>query len=145
MPHKTYAIYVDDKLARFQVTAVITRRETAHGNPHDYKSAVEGRVPNGEGLGLSKTITVGPDRVLGPFEEYEQLVAQREAEKQAQHLKEEAKKKASEDLWSMLYAKTGVAPPNDPKEYRQPFRAQFNKIEISEDGVKLLTEYLRQH
>lgn len=68
--HNIYAIKdAKDKLTRFQVTAVVTRRVENHGNPRDYESTVEGHYfPILDG---SKPITLSPDQILGPYLEFE--------------------------------------------------------------------------
>lgn len=145
IPNKVYAIKVDGELQQFRATAVITRRETAHGNPHDYKSTIEGivingPVPDGESR---QTIKVAPDRVLGPFEDYQELVAKRDAEQKAKEQEAEAKKAAAIELWSLLYDKVGVPRPNDPKTYNQLFQVSFNSVDITREGVEILTKYLK--
>ncbi len=109
-----YAIKRDDKLVEFRVTAVTTRRHGATGSPHDYTSTVEGRLfdkPVGQG---STQLTLKPDELLGPYEDYKELVAKREAEEAAKKADEKKRADLAYTTALLLYEALGIpVPPED--------------------------------
>jgi hypothetical protein len=148
LPRKTYAIRRNGELVRFYVTAVVTRREKATGSPHDHKSVIEGHVheasePRSDN-GTLPLIVVNPEAVLGPFEEYVELAARKKAEEDAREHEKALREDARTRLWTLLYERTGRPRPNDPKIHSQPFRITYSGIDVTDDGVKLLTELLSQ-
>jgi len=146
-----YAIRLEDELVRFEVSEVVTRRVSAHGNPHDFKSHVLGRVREGNnsvvniGFGSGgKEITVGPDALLGFYDEHVELVARANVEKAAKEKAEQDQTAKLQELWRLLYAKTGMVMPNDDADYKQPFRQAYGRaVEIRDNGIEPLLDYLR--
>lgn len=144
IPGKVYAIKRPE-LTRFEATAVVTRRETAHGNPHDYKSKVEGYVII-DGTSPREKIAIDPDKVLGPFEDYVELVERKRLEEEENKRKEAEHQREQQAIRRELYNFIGVAIPNDAEEYKQPFRLRGygrSNVEIGEEGVKRLIERIR--
>lgn len=141
MPDVVYAIKGPDGCyARFKVDAINTRRFRATGSPHDYKSTVEGTV-----VESGQKLTVEPNEILGPFEEYAEL-AERKKREDAERARQGAERaQALQELWRMLYERSGQPCPNDPGAYRQPFRIDSGgTIRIDSDGVRMLTAALKQ-
>ena len=144
-----YAIRLENgELARFEVSEVVTRRVSAHNNPHDFKSHVLGRVREGNhttrGDPAAKEIKVEPDALLGFYDQHVELVARANAEKAAKEKAEQHQDEMVQEVWRLLYTKTGIAMPNDPSEYRQPFRTAYGrKLDINDSGIEPLLDYLR--
>lgn len=143
---KTYAVMHDGELTRFVVNKITTHRIADDGSPHDYESEITGNflLTNKQGDGVvTERAIVKPNKLLGLFEEYQELVAQEEAEKAAQKAKNAALTKTATDLAALLYDFTGLPIPND--QYRQNFKARYDSgIEIDKDGAKALLEKLRE-
>jgi hypothetical protein len=127
------------ELKRFTVSAVVTRRVNNYGNPHDYTSQVEGVIEHTNG----RVISVPPEAVLGPFDDYKELVERRAREQAAAEAKKQAAEQAARDLGELLYKITGTIPPTD-KGYGAPFRVSWNDVSINEKGVPLLLAYLKE-
>jgi hypothetical protein len=138
----------NDKLVRFRVTAVVTRRESDYGNPHDYKSTVEGIVPAPDNNGKAVTITVEPDALLGLYTEHVELVAREKAEKAKREAEAEAQKAKTRQLFAALYDAIGLTPPAEDErgEYRAPFRLGygFTDIAINASGVEPLLAFFER-
>jgi hypothetical protein len=136
----TYAIKHYDVLKRFRVTAVITRRVNDYGNPHDYESTVEGFFAE-PGHSTEKQ-SLEPKEILGPFDEHQELVARRAAEKAVQEKEAEEKKQLAEALVKLFYKKTGLERPTG-KYTSGPFSARYGYgVEIGETGVAALLKVL---
>jgi hypothetical protein len=132
----------DDKLVRFRVTAVVTRRESDHGNPHDYKSKVEGYVFGPDSGGKEATLTIDPGQLLGLYTEHVELVEREMREKAARDAvtaEREAKRKA---LWLALYDATGIEPPADERDFNAAFKYAYGTgLEIRAEGVEPLLKF----
>lgn len=135
----TYALRRDEELVRFLVCAVVTRRERNHDNPHDYKSTVEGYVTDDENRVV---VVVKPDKLLGPYTDYVELVERSLKEREVIERAAEAKRTLREQLRKVLYRKVGIDPPTDPTQHSQMFRAGYSGIDISDEGIRLLHTYL---
>jgi hypothetical protein len=144
LPKAIYAIKRGDGYVRFNVTAVVTRRTRATGGPHDYDSVVEGWITEDAQDGKAPTITIKPDAVLGPFEEYAELAARKRAEDEASEREGRSRMEARQRLWTLLYDKCGLERPNEPRDYRQAFRiGSAGEIEVRTDvAVAALTALL---
>ena len=144
---RTYAIRTESgELARFHVSEVVTRRVSNHGNPHDYKSHVIGFIRDDAPDVVEKNdqITVSPEKVLGPYEDYIELVERANAEKAAKQKVIDAHTALVEEVWRLLYAATDTPLPNDPQGYKNSFRINYNRtIEISAEALPLMLEFLR--
>jgi hypothetical protein len=77
-----YAVKHPDngKLSRYRVTEVVTRRRSNHGNPHDFKSTVEGFIVDDVKNGEAVMRTLGSDDVIGPYEQHVELVERKKKE-----------------------------------------------------------------
>ena len=136
----------ESELVRFQVTAVVTRRERNTGSPHDYKSVVEGVIledPADEN-GRRPLRTVAPDKVLGPYEEQAVLVERAKAEKAEREEAERQARLDADTLLAKLYRLANLPMPNDMNTRRIPFRTSFGvTIDISREGVQALLKALK--
>lgn len=151
---ETYAVERDGKLTRFIVDRVTTHRIGDDGGPTDYKSEIGGRFVLADPVNamvndpkVFEKATIAPNALLGQFEEYDELVKQKEAEKEVRDAKHKAELDAGLDLWRLLYDVAGIPAPNDPSEFKQLFR--FSKyggidITISTEGVRPLLDALRE-
>lgn len=148
---KVYAVRRDGKLTRFRVDRVTTHRVSDTGSPHDYESEITGVFltldPNDPTKTIGEKATIKPSELLGGYEEYVELTAERERQEVARQLKEKEHSEARLDLWRLLYRLIGKEPPNDPSEWHQPFRAGSyggTDIDIHAEGIKPLLEALRK-
>ena len=145
---KVYAIKADrgEGLKRFNIVSVTTVRSRSTGSPHDYSSYVSGTVLNDDGHPVGDVIKIDPEKVLGPFEDYAELVAQKKAQDAAREAATKAVNDRADKLRLTLYALVDQeAPPgNDRYNYSQPFRASSGSLEISQQGVQWLLEALEK-
>src|SRR5262252_601158 len=110
-PRKVYAIRNEfGQLVRFYVDAVGQRRTENYGNPHDYQVTVEGLIQDGKG----KKLIVEADKVLGPYEDYVELVEKTQREQEARKREDDERKATVHKLQKLLYETTGLPRPNDP-------------------------------
>ena len=149
IPNSVYAIRRggtrDGELVRFKVSSVTTTRYKSTGSPHDYSSTVSGWILEDhkeEETSEKQAIKIAPDRILGPYEEQAELVARKQAEEKAKTDKADAEKAKLNHLWSLLYSKTGLPRPNDPKSYGNAFRLSYGGIDIGKDGIEALIKLL---
>jgi hypothetical protein len=143
-PHEIYAIKQNDRLVRFCVSAVITRRINNHGNPHDYESTVEGFIPAPDNGGKpSDTMTLDPTLLLGPYKEHVELVAREEAEKAERDRITAAKEEKRERLVAALYEATGLERPAEERRYSStPFHPSYSGVDISAEAIDPLLKFL---
>jgi hypothetical protein len=137
----TYAVKNENGvLARLNVTAVVTRRVNNYNNPHDYESHVEGYITESHIPGENPSIVkVSTEKVLGPYEEYAELVQRREAEKAEQNRKQEHIKERALLLRRLFYELIDKPLPNDDNEHRQLFRLEYgNSVDVSKEAVEPL-------
>ena len=129
-----YAVEHEGKLTRFRVDRITTHRFGSTGSPHDYRSEIGGQFLLGtddSGNGLwSKPVTITPERLKGRYEEYQELVTQRDAENAAREAKKNADEARRTRLLNLLYDKTGIAKPNDDRSYYHPFRIGTSEVEV---------------
>lgn len=142
---EVYAVKYDDELTRFRVDKITTHKVSETGSPHDYESEITGYFifehDPVNGYRTEKAV-IKPNMLLGQFEEYQELVAQRDHEKAVVEAKANAEKKVATDLVVLLYDVTGMPIPND--RYGRPFEVRYNSgVEISREGAKALLEKLR--
>lgn len=142
MPKLTYAINYRGHLVGFQVMEVVTTRKDSTGSPHDYKSVVSGYVDAIDG-GEREKITIPAAEVLGPFEEYVELVAKKKAEVEAKRAADKARENFIDGIVDDLYRACNVPVPPPDKLGRNPFaRTYYSGIEIRGDGVQMLRDLL---
>ena len=141
-PRKVYAIRNEfGQLVRFYVDAVVQRRTENYGNPHDYQVTVEGLIQDGKG----KKLIVEADKVLGPYEDYVELVEKTQREQEARKREDDERKATVHKLQKLLYETTGLPRPNDPTSYRQTFRTSSGySIDISWEGIQPLIDALER-
>ena len=140
VPGKIYAIKHGEELARFVVTAVVTRRVSNHGNPHDYDSTIEGQLYGPDRMlndGAKMTLT--PDRLLGLYEEHVELV-QRVAKEKAEEKRIELEHAAQRrEVLKWLYDQVGLPLPEKLDNYKSPFHYGYSGIDITREGIKLIS------
>ena len=136
-PGGIYAIKHKDSLARFRVSSVVTTRYQNTGSPHDYKSHVNGRIWDDDGEDLNE---VNPNKILGPYEEYVELVEQTEKEKAEKTRIANAERAEALTLWQQLYRVTGLPTPENPTMYKNAIQLSHYgvDIEIHKDAIKPL-------
>ena len=143
VPGRVYAVKRDNTLMRFTVHEIVTtmRRKGPKANPHDYTSEVEGHYLEGD----RKTVSLDPDKLLGEYTEYEELVAVKAKADAAAKAKADAEQDAARDVAAMLFKLTGQAVPKDMSRnnYGLMFRQSWNDVQISKEGVALLRSVLR--
>jgi hypothetical protein len=141
-----YAVERHGKLTRFRVNKVTTHRVAENGSPHDYESEITGDFILGadeSGRYQLEKAVLDPRRLLGQFEEYQELVAQKNAEVAIQTAKTKAEQKIANDLVALFYDLTGLPKPNE--RFGQPFEAKYNHgVEMSKEGARALLEKLRE-
>lgn len=145
--HETYAITHNDRLVRFNVSAVVQRRVHNHGNPHDYESWVEGVIQAPDNGGQpSKTMAIKPTALLGVYTEHVELVERSKAEAAASNAATQARKDAASRLAAALYEATGLTPPESDRDYSAPFRVNHNgdEIDINRKGVEPLLRFFER-
>jgi hypothetical protein len=148
---KVYAVNIaakhePRKLARFWVSSVTTSRVDDTGSPHDYSSMVSGQYLNDAGLRSGESVPLKPEQILGPFEEFMELVAKDNQEKEAKEAAAQAKNDDAMELARWLYAQAGVPMPNDLSDYKEvPFRVSRHGwgVDIQTQGVALLLAAIR--
>lgn len=143
VPKKLYAIQRGDKLVRFYVTAIITRKSGPHPR-HDHSSKIEGFVPNPDG-DHNQTLTVSPDDIKGPYEEYAELKAREAAEKKAREDLLAARGALSTQAAELLSKLTGI-PVIDRKDYRNHGIqiSHGDNIEIDSTHMQTLLDFLKR-
>lgn len=136
-----YAVKRGDDLVRFQVTAVVTRRVSNHGNPHDYESTVEGRIIEDAN---DTVVKFKPTALLGSYDEHVVLAARANQEREDRERAQEEAQQARVKLVNLLYSTLGVEQTKFPHDYDQPFRLDYGSVDIRGEGIKLLTDYLER-
>jgi hypothetical protein len=146
-PGFIYAIEQDDRLVRFRVESVNTKRTKSTGSPHDYTSEVEGYVVvQDSAKGKPITRTLAPEAILGEYKDYTELVAREAAEKAARKADSDAKAALTKRLFDTLYRLSGVdqGDPDRYGDYRGPIRLGYagHDITIQFDAVEPLLKAL---
>jgi hypothetical protein len=142
---KTYAIEREGKLIRFNVESVTTTRFRNTGSPHDYTSRVQGSILAADAGDSNEAISVKPEAIKGPFEDYVELVARQTAEHEQRNAKAKAKTDAAEALRLEFYGMAGITPPEglEPGKYGQPIRAESHGgVYLDPDAVLALLHSL---
>jgi hypothetical protein len=142
LPGHIYAVKAEgDRLARFKVAAIVTRRERATGSPHDYTSRIEGVTI--DGARISHLQSLKPEEILGPFDQYAELAEQKRAEDIERKRHQDEREAAAAHAVDLLYTRTGIERPADIDRYGAPFRRSHSgEIALSETGVRALIEML---
>jgi hypothetical protein len=146
IPNEWYAIRRNkDQLVRFMVKSVTTVRSRGTGSPHDYRSTVQGYVLEDRNpeTQLDNIISIDSDKILGPYQDYVELVERKQREDAASKARANAEKEKTLDFVRLLYRVAGQPVPNTLDERGQPFRAGYsNSVEITEEGQELLRAVL---
>lgn len=131
----SYAIMHNGSLSMFKVTSVTTTRTGAH--PSDFTHKITGFVDES-----TVAQTVGPDAVLGPYQEHRELLQkQQQAEAERARIKRQGEEEAL-DLSRLFYSLTGQSVPNSLNTWTAPFRAEIGGVKVNPEGVKLLLAVL---
>jgi hypothetical protein len=146
-PGFIYAIEEDNDLRRFRVESVNTKRTKSTGSPHDYTSEVEGYVvvqDSEKGKPVSRTLH--PDRILGEYKDYTELVAREAAEKAERQAIADARKALAKRLFDTLYRLINLeqGEPDRYGEVKGPIRLGYDgkDITIQFDAVEPLLKAL---
>jgi len=143
-----YAIYDQNKqLVRFYVTSVVTSRTDNTGSPHDYSSKVNGHIDTGDWTNDADNnrLSLDPEKILGPYEDYKELVERERAENAAKQAASDARDQLGFDLRRALYALIGEPCPNDERGHRQFFRFTYGGgVDISGDAAQRVIDALRR-
>jgi len=130
-------IYAVDKgaLKRFVVHEVITRRISQTKSESEargrYLDAGNGHPPNYE-------TTLPVSELLGPFEDYAELVAKKKAEKLAADEKAAQENADRIEVANLLYDLVGVKRTLPYNDYRAPFESNYSGVAINKEGIRLL-------
>jgi hypothetical protein len=128
----SYAVHVAGELVSCRVTEVTTVRKGAH--PSDFKHTISGYV-----AGSLHTFT--PDGVLGPYQDYAELVERKAIETARAKAEADAKDKAAIDLIALFFKLTNQPVPTE--KYGHIFDTSYGgSVSIRADGVKLLLDAL---
>jgi hypothetical protein len=138
LPGKVYGLDRGNRLVRFNVDAVIQRRDRADGSPHDYKSFVEGFILEDRDDGeMPERLTIPAKSLLGPYQDIVELRERAAAERAERDAKEEERKRRQHVVRRWLYDLVkGQVPEED--NHRQLFRTSYSGVDISTEGVNAL-------
>lgn len=131
---KSYAIERGGKPVKFNVTAIVTRKEKSVS-----ASEIEGwfTTPSGN----RESLTLKPEDILGEFEAYAELVAQEDRRTAEAQAVKDAKDKAAKRLAATFYRLSGLAKGND--YHREPFQTGYGgSVEIRQEAVEPLLKAL---
>lgn len=146
VPGLVYAYRDDsDKLVRFRVSAVVTRRTEASGSPHDYKSTIEGYIIEPGFSERSKLLTIEPNKLLGLYDQHLELVAREQQEMAERKRKEQSERAAVAELRKLLYQVTDLSAPSRATYAEAFYVSDYggDTITINRAGVVPLIEFLK--
>ncbi len=133
-----YAVTVKDQdtLALIRVTKVVTTRTGPHSA--DFTHRIFGMVDD-------QLIECHPDRILGPYQEHAELVAQRKAEADAKRDAAIERDLIANALVEVFYRLINVERPDSKLYSRQMFDTSYgSEVKINAEGAKLLLAALNQ-
>jgi hypothetical protein len=138
LPGKVYGLDRGNRLVRFNVDAVIQRRDRADGSPHDYKSFVEGFIPEDREDGeRPERLTVPAKSLLGPYEDIVELRARAAAEKAERDARDTERLRRRQVVRRWLYDLVKTQVPLEDN-HSQLFRSSYSGVDISTEGVNAL-------
>ena len=127
------------QLVRLRVSEVKSVRTSRSTKSFATGVIVEDVVPD---EGIRSVFTILVDDLLGPYDQHHELVERERAEKEARKKAEAERDERARELSRRLYNLAGVPVPNMEK-YNDPFRPNHRGVDISEEGVILLTNLLK--
>jgi len=129
---EVYAIKFGGADARFNVTKIVTTKDTG-----GTKSSIVGNVIE-DGGKRGTELHLDPSAIIGPFDAVAELAAKAQREKEErERAAAEREAQAIADRRA-LYRFVGETPPRNVKEYHQLFRATYGSVDISTEGKALL-------
>lgn len=144
---KLYAVKHQGKLAALIAETMVTTRNKG-GATNKVRGFIDGSATTTDEYGnqTQERFTYPVEDLLGPYEEYQQLVAERVARNAAAEAEKAAAEANVRELWDLLYAVTGMERPADAakESYKHPFRLTYRGVDIAEDGMEPLANVLRQ-
>jgi hypothetical protein len=94
---------------------------------------------------ISENIKLDPEKLLGPYEDYIELVQRKKQEEAARKAAADAEDEKVRAVARALYHFVDQPMPNKLDDYKMPFRVSYKKIEIDEIGQALLLAALKKH
>jgi hypothetical protein len=133
---KSYAIERGGKPVKFDVTAIVTRKEKSVS-----VSEIEGWYFDRHDQRVSGKLD--PKDILGEFEAYSELVAEEEQRKAAVKAAKDAKDMMAQRLIAHLYSISGLSFDKGSDEYKRPFRTSYGGgVDIEQAAVEPLVRAL---
>jgi hypothetical protein len=147
VPESIYAVRRGkDELVRFHVKSITTTRSKGTGSPHDFRSYVSGFYVEDHTPGeLPESIKLDPEKILGPYEDYIELVQRKKQEEAARQAAADIEDEKVRAVARALYHFVDQPVPNKLDDYKMPFRVSYKKIEIDETGQALLLAAFKKH
>jgi hypothetical protein len=138
LPGKIYGLDRGNRLVRFNVDAVIQRRDRADGSPHDYKSFVEGFILEDREDGeMPERLTVPAKSLLGPYQDIVELRERAAAEKAERDAKDAERLRRRNVVRRWLYDLVKEQLPEE-NNHSQLFRTGYSGVDISSNGIDAL-------
>jgi hypothetical protein len=135
----TYAIREGDNLRMFKVRSVVTTRTGPH--PSDFSHRVRGVVEGEE----SEERVVSNDAVLGPYEEYAELVEKRAREKAEAKRRDDEIADRAHRLMELFCRMIGEPMPGKTTDWNAMIREGLSgTVEINREGVEKLLAALME-
>ena len=150
-PKQTYAIWLGagdaKQLVRFKVQYVTTQR--MGDSPSEYHSSVTGHIdPADVSENVEASMTISPDKILGPYQEHKELVERKAAEDAARQAASDLRDSRAAAALTWLYDTIGEPFPDVETLKRSynhnlPFLGSYDgAINISRAGVEKLVATL---
>jgi hypothetical protein len=139
-----YAVRYDGELHSLRVTSLRSVRDYKGTTNYAVGLVIDadGSAKEDENGTVSKSYKV--EDILGPFEEYSDMVKARVAKRAAEDAAKKAREDAAADLVRMLYRANNLPVPNKLDGYNVPFATHYaGGIEIREEGVAMLLAMLK--
>jgi hypothetical protein len=138
LPGKVYGLDRGNRLVRFNVDAVIQRRDRADGSPHDYKSFVEGFIlEDREDGAMPERLTVPAKSLLGPYQDIVELRERAAAERVERDAKDAERLRRRQVVRRWLYDLVKAQVPETDNHF-QLFSTGYSSVDISTEGVNAL-------
>jgi hypothetical protein len=133
----SYAVKIAGDLYALRVTKIVTTKTGPHAADHEHRiSGIIANQPEGENLN-NRVFTLS--EILGPYEEHQELVQQKAAEKAKREAEEKHRKERIDHLVFLLFKITGLKRSSEKyNRYDNPFRASFGSVDIAMKGVEPL-------
>ena len=135
----SYAVKYDGKLYALQVRKIVTTKIGPHAS--DHKHVISGIIAGDAPKALDDR-TFDLSEILGPFEDYSELVRQKAEAKAKAEAEDTYRKQRQGRLLTLLYTITGLKKAGD---YSDPFRGDYSGgLDISAKAVEPLIAALEK-